>query len=447
MLLLVVFGITYITLSKNLVMRMDEGLANEIIEFEISYKAQGINGLKNQIELEIESEGKDRIFIRLMDLQKEVIESSDMSTWGNVPAPEGMEKLSMDEAMFETLRIPGNGEHHVRVISKRITQGYILQLGSSMHDDEELIGVFNRIAATSVIVLLISCSTMGWFMARRAMSGVERVTRIAEGIGKSDLTSRVPLGDEGEEIDNLARTFNDMLERIQEAVTELKDVTNNIAHDLRSPLTRIRGIAETTMTGLQNIDEYREMAGIIVEESDGLVSMINVMLDIAMTEAGVRGKELSNVDMRRLMKKAYEVFRTIAEYKGVFLRTNITTEPLIVRGDLSQLQRMISNLLDNAIKFTPNGRSVTLGLAADRSHTIISVTDDGIGIPEQDLPRIFERFYRGDQSRTTPGNGLGLSHVQAIVHAHGGKIKAESSPGKGSIFTVILPLCSGRTTA
>jgi signal transduction histidine kinase len=119
---------------------------------------------------------------------------------------------------------------------------------------------------------------------------------------------------------------------------------------------------------------------------------------------------------------------------------NLPGEPVFVQGDRHQLQRAISNLLDNAIKFTPHGGTVALGLDTNQAHAIITVTDTGIGIPGKDLPRIFERFYRGDQSRSTPGNGLGLSHVQAIVHAHAGEVKVESAPGKGSTFIVSLPL-------
>lgn len=435
---IVVFCIIYTTLTRSLTMRMDESLANEIVEFEITYKSRGIDGLKHQIELEVESEGTNRIFIRMLNQRREVVETSDMSAWGNIQPPQGTENLPLGQAVFETQEIPGS-EHHVRVISKKLPQGNILQVGSTMHDDEELMEVFNRVSAIAVFVLLVCCSAMGWFMGRRAMSGVKRVTKTAAGIGKGDLVSRVPLGGEGEEINNLANAFNDMLERIQDVVTEVKDVTNNIAHDLRSPITRIRGIAETTMTGEQNINDYREMAEIVVEECDRLVGMINVMLEIAMTEAGVREMARDDVDMNRLVESAYEVFLSIAEDKGVLLQKNIPPEPVTIQGDLSQLQRMISNLLDNAVKFTPHGGNVTLSLEASDSRAIITVADTGIGITEQDMPRIFERFYRGDRSRSTPGNGLGLSHVQAIVHAHGGDIKVESNPSKDSVFTIAFP--------
>jgi signal transduction histidine kinase len=230
-----------------------------------------------------------------------------------------------------------------------------------------------------------------------------------------------------------------MLERIQGLVKELRDVTNNIAHDLRSPLTRIRGIAETTLTGEPTLDAYREMAGMVIEESDRLVEMINIMLEIAMAESGVRDLPRDEVDMTELAKEACELFHVLAEDKQVWLGIEIPQEHLIIQGDRSRLQRIIANLLDNAIKFTPRGGNVLLFVEGTLTHVIVSVADTGMGINSQDLPHIFERFYRADRSRSTPGNGLGLSLVQALVRCHSGEITVESNPGKGSKFTLSLP--------
>ncbi len=434
------FGIISLALTKSLAIRMDEDLTNEIREMETIYHVRGIEELRRQIDFEIESEGTNRMFIRVMDPRGEVLVTTDMSSWGSIHPPGGREDLREGDEVIETLQMPGKS-NNARVASKRIAGGGILQIGSTLQDDEELMEVYREGSALAVMIMLVSGGVMGWFMARRAMAGVERVTRTAVSIGKADLVSRVPLGNEGEEINNLAQAFNDMLERIRGVVTELKDVTNHIAHDLRSPLTRIRGIAETTMTGRQQtVDDYREMAEIVVEESDRLVGMINVMLDIAMTEAGVQDAIKEDVNISRLIESTEEIFQAIAEDKGVAFQVNVPRERLFVRGNLPQLQRMISNLLDNAFKFTPAGGSITLSLEERDTHAVVVVADTGIGIADQDLPRVFEQFYRGDRSRTTPGNGLGLSHVKAIVHAHKGDIRVESTPAQASVFTVILPL-------
>ncbi|HOI07153.1 MAG TPA: ATP-binding protein [Deltaproteobacteria bacterium] len=431
-------GIFFLFMTKNLGKRVDGDIRDEVRETETVYLSRGLEELRRHIDFETESEGKNRLFIRMLNPRGEVSVSSDMSTWGDIRLPSEVRDIPVGAEVMQTLSHTGR-ESKVRVITRKISGGNLIQIGYNLHDDERLARRYYKSSGILIVLLLGCVGVMGWFMARRAMSGVERVTHTAIGIGKTDLVSRVPMGDEGEEINNLARAFNDMLERIQGVIMELKEVTNNIAHDLRSPITRIRGIAETTMTGPLDMEEYREMAQIVVEECDRLVGMINVMLEIAVTEAGIHDMARSEVDMSRLVGGAGEVFRPIAEDKGLSLLVNLPGEPVFVQGDRHQLQRAISNLLDNAIKFTPHGGTVTLALDTNQAHAIIRVTDTGIGIPGKDLPRIFERFYRGDQSRSTPGNGLGLSHVQAIVHAHAGEIKVESAPGKGSTFIVSLP--------
>lgn len=184
-----------------------------------------------------------------------------------------------------------------------------------------------------------------------------------------------------------------------------------------------------------------------MEENDRLVEMINIMLEIAMTESGVQVTARDDVDIRDLVVNAHDLFQVLTEDKGIHLELDAPADPLFIKGNPQQLQRMLGNLLDNAIKFTPDGGHIKLSLEEASDHFTITIADTGIGIPEEDLPRIFERFYRGDQSRSTSGNGLGLSYVSAIVCAHGGKITVKNTPGKGSSFMVMLPRCAVIETA
>jgi heavy metal sensor kinase len=431
-------SIISVILTRNLNNHLNTSLMEEIVEVRDIFNTHGLDAFREDITREAESIGTHRSFLRMIDSGGRTLASSDMSYWKGLHT---IEKGSpgMNQTVVETLEVPGS-YHRARVISFGIEDGLVIQIGNSLHDIDELIENYRRVSAAAFAVMLVIGGFFGWIISRRAMSGVERVTETAAGIGKDDLVSRVPIGGEGKEIDNLAGAFNDMLGRIRGVVTDLKEVTSNIAHDLRSPITRIRGMAETTMSGEQDIASYQEMAGIVVEECDRLVGMINVMLEIAVTEAGASKKSTADVDMAILMKEAREIFHPVAEDKGVSLVIRTASEHLTVSGDLHQLQRMISNLLDNAIKFTHSGGSVIMSLEKDDDRAVITIQDTGIGIPEPDRQRIFDRFYRCDQSRNTPGNGLGLSHVRAIVRAHGGDITVESSPGKGSVFIVVLPV-------
>jgi len=275
-------------------------------------------------------------------------------------------------------------------------------------------------------------------MARRSLSGVEKVTQTAMAIANGEMERRVPITGRGDEIDRLSGIFNHMLERIQSLITAMKDVTDNIAHDIKSPITRMRGLAEVTLTIERSLDEYQTMAANTVEECDRLLGMINTMLEISKTEAGVETLSLSEVDVSALIADASDLFYPLAEDNGLYVETN-TPSQCLLPCDRSKLQRVIANLLDNAIKYTPPGGKIIISAEEVDKKVIISVHDTGIGISPEEIPHIFDRFFRADKSRSVPGAGLGLSLVQAIVRRHGGQIKVSSSPGVGSTFTVVLP--------
>jgi heavy metal sensor kinase len=315
----------------------------------------------------------------------------------------------------------------------------ILQIGQSMEADSRFIDAFKNIFLVTTVLLLGLAAGVGWFMARRAVSGVEAVTRTAQEISGGTLAKRVPVGTRGDEIDQLAATFNQMLGRIQALVTEIKEMSDNIAHDLKSPITRIRGMAEVTLSTSKGIEEYETMAAGTVEECDRLLDMINTMLMITKTESGVHPLDYQQVDMPRLVRDACELMETVAEDKGLSLACE-TPETLPLVGDPRMIQRILANLLDNAIKYTPFGGRVKVSLSeTDGGEALVTVHDTGMGIPPDDLPHIFERFYRCDQSRSEPGTGLGLSLARALARAHRGDITVTSALGQGSTFTLSLP--------
>jgi signal transduction histidine kinase len=204
-------------------------------------------------------------------------------------------------------------------------------------------------------------------------------------------------------------------------------------------VTRIRGIAEVTLTTVTTLDDYKQMAGSTIEECDRLLDMINTMLVISETEAGVGKLKQEKVDLAEVIRDACELFHPLAEDKGITLGCHVRGT-FILLGDTWLIQRMIANLLDNAIKYTSRDGSVDItAQKEDEKSVTVSFKDTGIGISEKDLPHIFERFYRGDPSRPHTGNGLGLSLAQAVAQAHGGRIHVASNPGQGSTFTITLP--------
>jgi heavy metal sensor kinase len=284
--------------------------------------------------------------------------------------------------------------------------------------------------------LFIFAVIIGWFMARRALGGVETVTQTARHISEGSLNERVPVKKNQDEIDQLAITFNQMLDRIQTLVTGIREMSDNIAHDLKSPITRIRGLSEVSMTTGASEKDYENLAASTIEECDRLLDMINTMLVISKTEAGVNKLDAVEMDIGTVVRDACDLFLAPAEDKGVKLACDVAGHCNIF-GDHRMIQRMIANLLDNAIKYTPAGGSVEVTVSTGNDNAVaIEVKDTGIGISEKEMPRIFERFYRCDPSRSEAGIGLGLSFARAIARAHGGDISVFSKSGQGSTFTV-----------
>ena len=436
---LLAFFFFYLQVASILRERTDEDLLDDIKEFSALLTAKGIEEVKQTMILEAKTDGEKDVFYRLLSPDGKELGSSELFFWGQLSVNQAaLQQIVKDgKPVLETLTIEGR-RHKARTVYAPMGPGTILQIGMSLEDNDEFLGEFRQIFGATITAVMVVAGLLGWFMAKRALKNVEEVTRTARAISASDLEQRVPVTGHADEIDKLAATFNDMLDRIQTLVTETKEMTENIAHDLRSPITRIRGMAEMALTTGKAIDEYEAAAASTVEDCDRLLEMINTMLYISQTEATAGKLTTEEVDMTGVVRDACELFQPVAEDKGVNLVVEIGTD-LRVRGVLQALQRMLANLIDNALNYTTPPGTVTVSISGDEKLGIIAVKDTGIGISPDELPHIFRRFYRCDQSRSRPGTGLGLTLVEAIVHAHRGQIAVTSTPNVGTTFTVTLP--------
>ena len=438
---LLVFVLTYMNLRASLSARTDQHLAIEALEVSETIRTTDLAETVRLIKLESETEGVSRIFYRLFSPHSELLAASDLSAWPDLREGDAFPP-GYDESRFQTFFLTERGAN-VRMITQPLQGGQVLQIGQTLEEDEELLEDFRNAFGLAIAGVLFGGSLIGYLVARRSMRGLEGIRETADRISRGDLSQRASVEGECEEVENLARAFNHMQERIESLIGEMREVSNNIAHDLRSPLTRIRGLAETTLIGSTSIEDYREMAGAVVEESDSLVSMVNTMLEIAETDAGIRPIPDTAVDLGQIAADVGELFLPVAEDKNIRLTVGIPDQPLLVTGDRARLQRAVANLLDNAIKYTPAGGRITISAERRGMQAVLSMADSGQGIREEDIDRIFDRFFRGDQSRSTPGTGLGLSLVRAVVRAHGGEVSAASALYEGSTFRISLP-CSAK---
>ena len=436
------FFFFYLQVASILRDRTDAELLDDSKDFSLLLAEKGIEEVKQTMVLEAKEDGEKGVFYRLMTSEGRELGSSNLFFWGQMDVNRSaLQRLSREgKPVFDTLTIEGR-RHKARTVYAPIGPGTILQIGMTLEDNDEFLADFRAIFGVTVAVVMGLAALIGWFMAKRALTNVEEVTRTAQAITASDLDQRVPVKGHAEEIDRLALTFNDMLDRIETLVTEMKEMNENIAHDLRSPITRIRGMAEMALTNGQTLDEYAAAAASTVEECDRLLDMINTMLYISQTEAAAGKLPTEEVDMTGVVRDACELFQPVAEDKGVNLVVEIGTN-LRVRGVLQALQRLLANLIDNAFNYTSAPGTVTISVKGDEKMGIITVKDTGVGISQDELPHIFRRFYRGDRSRSRPGTGLGLTLVEAIVRSHRGRISVTSTPDVGTTFTVTLPSAS-----
>src|SRR5438132_3883400 len=318
---------------------------------------------------------------------------------------------------------------------------YLLTVGVSTQQMEDTLNSFLEALAWLIPSGVLLAAIASWFMAGKALEPVAALGRAARGIAVSNLDRRLPMRGTQDELDDLAGEFNETLARLEKAVDEMKQFTASISHELRTPLAVLRGEAEVALMQSNSADQYRRVLASQLEEFEKLTRMINQLLILARAESGDVAIVSEPVNISSMTQSLAEQLEPVAASKDVSISCNCDPE-VILRGDAAWVERIILNLADNAIKFTPTGGHVQIKLSRADSSAILDIADDGIGISPDDVPHIFERFYRADPSRSNraDGAGLGLSLVKWAVDQHRGSIQVESTPGHGTRFTVRLPL-------
>ncbi len=433
---LAAFGLAYGNLVLALQSNVDHYLKTELNEFKNIYSSGGLEALREEVRLEETAQGSSNIFIEVLHTSGNALAASDKSHWGIAAEWQGPIP-SVGPPTFHTITAELDGRPGRR-IEGHLTEDVFVVMGVGTEQHRVVLDAF-RERFIEVFVLVVCISLLGaWLVARRAMRGVEAVTIAAEEIAGGALDRRIVGHGYGYEIDRLGSVFNSMIEKVVALIKEARTLNDNIAHELRSPLTRIRGIAETSAISNTSSRDCRELASNVVEECDGLLNVVNSMLTIAQIESGLAKFETQPLDCGRLVQDTSDLFLPLAEDKRITLETAVV-DGVMVNGDRARLHQAIANLIDNALKYTAPGGKVSVSLERSNGSALIAVKDTGVGIGQNDLPHIFQRFYRSENIPSVPGNGLGLGLVHAIVSAHGGVVEVSSALDKGATFRITLP--------
>lgn len=280
---------------------------------------------------------------------------------------------------------------------------------------------------------------VAWLIARRFIKGIKQTTLAMQSISGGDYSYRIAIPYNDEEIVTLMENFNEMNERTENLLREIRMMSDNVAHDLRTPLTRISGTVELLMTGRELSPEVRDVCISVLEETLRLKALVNTIMDISRTNAHPDSLKKEELDLGILVGKFCDFMLPAFEERSLLLKVELPEKPLILKADRTMVQRMLANLIENALKFTESG-CVELSLENCTTHAVLKIKDSGCGISADDLPHIFDRFYRADASRHLSGNGLGLALVKAVVDAHKWKLNVNSTPGVGTTFIITIPL-------
>ena len=436
---ILLFILTYFLLSAAIDRTDRDPIEARLRESESAYQNGGLSALRDWAN-RVNNARFRKFFIRLVKSDGAVLLLVVPSNWIEFDlalVPGGIQARDQ-----EWIRVPRDGELDLALASKRLADGTLLQVGRMTDSLAQILAKIRHVFLIVTPPVILLGFVGGALLANRLSRPISGIINAAsEIIGTGRMDVRVPTRSSNDELQDLGVLFNRMLEHNEKLFHALRESLDNVAHDLRTPLARLRATLDESLRHPLDRSAAHEAIADALEESQRIETIINTLMDVAFAESGVMKLQITDADVRPLLNNAMNLYDDVAQDKAVSLH-NTLEDPLFAKIDAARMRQVFANLLDNAIKYTPHGGEVWISARPQNGMIEVCFRDSGSGIPAVDFPRIWERLYRGDKSRSERGLGLGLSLVKAIVRAHHGRVEVTSREGIGSEFTIYLPAAS-----
>ena len=427
-------GYVYLNTAVLLEHQADETIRSEVLALADQYRQRGLVGVVDTVQRR-SREDTGSIYL--------LTDPNDNAMAGNIDKlpPQAQNKDNNWIEFPVNIKRGGAVESHtVRAFHTDLGGDYELIAGRDIQVLRQFDTIIRQTIYATLGIALVLGIGVGLLMSRNMLRRVDAITGASRHIMEGNMSGRMPVSGSGDELDRLASALNEMLDQIERLMAGMKEVSSNVAHDLKTPLTRIKARVESALRS-GNAEEYRDALDRTVEESDRLLETFNALLSIARAEAGQSRAGLEPVDAHDILSDVFELYEPTAEEEGGQL--SLASGPgLMIRADRQLIAQAVSNLIDNALKYGADGGGppdITVAGALENGHVVIVVADHGPGIPPEDRERVLERFVRLDASRTKPGNGLGLSLVAGVIKLHGGSLVLEDN-APGLRVKLMLPL-------
>src|SRR4051812_2424834 len=432
-----IVGLTYVLLAASLRQYDRETIQTTIVQFANAYARGGVQALAREINTVQLASEPGPLFVRTVGARQDVVFLSMPEAWREFDLSQLATPALSGEQTWATLRT-GSGDDELEVASVRLPDGTLFQVGKSTARREELLRRFRGVLFVDLVSLLGTALAGGALLTWSALQPVRTLSDTIREIMRTGRTDRrVPAADTSDVLGELSALVNAMLDRIHAVVAGMRGALDNVGHDLRTPMARLRATAESALASTDPAT-LREALADCLEESDRVIAMLNTLMDISEAETGTMALRREPTNLADLVRQSVDLYEDLAEQRGLTIESTSDDE-LMISVDRNRMRQVVANLLDNAVKYTPPGGAIRIEAHRQEPDAVLSVSDTGAGIPADELPRIWDRLYRGDKSRSERGLGLGLSLVKAIVEAHGGRVAVVSSPGSGSRFDLTLP--------